>query len=206
MTKITINQEELNKTIDKETTIKEIADTIQEELSHKNQTIISVQMDGVEHSFGKCIHCFNNNINHYQKINFITRKKTDLAVEALDSCSTYIDEVIKKIHFTIDLYNQNDKFEANKAFTELIEIMDLFIQLIIKINETLKVETNKGHQKPKEIQQLEVHLLSTLKAIVPAKEKDDIIMLCDLLEYELIDNLTQWKTKAIPQLKEFRKN
>jgi hypothetical protein len=46
--------------------------------------------------------------------------------------------------------------------------------------------------------------LSVIKALLPAKEKNDVVMLCDLLEYELIDNLTQWKIKVLPELKKLK--
>jgi hypothetical protein len=41
--------------------------------------------------------------------------------------------------------------------------------------------------------------------LLSAKEKNDNIMLCDLLEYELIDNLTQWKIKILPELKKLKR-
>ena len=40
-----------------------------------------------------------------------------------------------------------------------------------------------------------------IKAINTAFKKNDIVMLQDLLEYELIDNLTQWKIQALPKIK-----
>ena len=40
-----------------------------------------------------------------------------------------------------------------------------------------------------------------MKGIESAKNNNDYIMLNDLLEYELADNLTQWKLKILPRLK-----
>ena len=48
---------------------------------------------------------------------------------------------------------------------------------------------------------LKIHQLSIIKALKSAQSKNDQLMLTDLLEYELKDNLTQWKISAIPQLK-----
>ncbi len=53
---------------------------------------------------------------------------------------------------------------------------------------------------------LEVRLISTLQQLIPAKEKNDIIMLCDLLEYELVDILDEWKNKVIPELMKLKDN
>jgi len=89
-------------------------------------------------------------------------------------------------------------------FGEVIEIMDLFVQLMSRIYKTVRKRHPQQLQATQTFQQLEIHLLSIMKALLPAKEKNDIIMLNDLLEYELIDNLTQWKIKAIPELKKLR--
>ena len=51
------------------------------------------------------------------------------------------------------------------------------------------------------IKNLQIHLLSVLKAIETAHNSKDIVMLEDLLEFELKDNLTKWKILVTPALK-----
>ena len=82
--------------------------------------------------------------------------------------------------------------------------MDLYIQLVSNVYQVIRKDLNGKSFKDESIQKLEIHLLSVLKALLQAKEKEDIIMLCDLLEYELVDNLTQWKIKVLPELKKLK--
>ena len=42
--------------------------------------------------------------------------------------------------------------------------------------------------------------IAALKNLLPAKEKADLTLLCDLLEYELCDNLAQWDKEILPAL------
>lgn len=128
------------------------------------------------------------------------RSSTNLAFSALNDCSSYIDTIIEKAHLTCKLYNANQRNEADLEFINIIELMDLYIQLISNIHKVLKEAYPTEMSKNKGLSNLEIHLLSVLKAMLPAKEKNDIIMLSDLLEYELVDNLTQWKIKVIPEL------
>ncbi len=128
----------------------------------------------------------------------------DLAFESIDSCFGYVDHITQQIQKLITVYNQGDTEAANSAFVEVIELMDLYIQLISRVYRVLRTDLKNMNFKDESIQKLEIHLLSVMKALLQAKEKDDVIMLCDLLEYELIDNLTQWKIKILPELKKLR--
>ncbi len=145
----------------------------------------------------------NLSLSDFDSIEIDTSSTLDLAIDAIDSCSKYIQHVTQKIQSLIELYAKNDTENANILFNEVLETLDLFIQLVAKIYKTLKLYYPKTIIKSRTIQDLEIHLLSVLKALLPAKEKNDIIMLQDLLEYELMDNLTQWKIKALPELKNY---
>ncbi len=128
----------------------------------------------------------------------------DLAFESIDSCFGYVDYITAQIQKLITQYNQGDLDLANHSFVEVIELMDLYIQLVSRVYRVLRTDLQTMNFKDESIQKLEIHLLSVMKALLQAKEKDDTIMLCDLLEYELIDNLTQWKIKILPELKKLK--
>jgi hypothetical protein len=127
-----------------------------------------------------------------------------LAFESIDSCFGYVDYINQQIQKLTALYQAGETSKANDAFVEVIDLMDLYIQLVSKVYEVLRLNLSDKMVKDDSIQKLEIHMLSVLKALLQAKEKEDIIMLCDLLEYELMDNLTQWKIKVLPELKRLK--
>lgn len=135
-----------------------------------------------------------------------TNKNTslELAFDSIDSCFGYVDYITSQIQRLIAQQNTGDTEGANKTFIEVIDLMDLYIQLITKVYHVIRTDMPDRSFKDENLQKLEIHLLSVIKALVQAKEKNDVIMLCDLLEYELIDNLTQWKIKVLPELKKLR--
>lgn len=134
----------------------------------------------------------------------VTANSIDLAFDSLNSCTTYIDHINGLIYRLIDEYQAGEASKANQTFIEVIELLDLYVQLMTKIYSSLRFHFKDRLVKDESVQNLEIHLLSVMKALIPAKEKGDVIMLCDLLEYELIDNLTQWKIKVIPELKKLK--
>lgn len=125
----------------------------------------------------------------------------ELAYESLDSCNLYIDHIVGRIQKLTTHYHANEIDAGNQELVEVVELMDLYIQLITKVFQVIRLNNKDAPLKEEGIQKLEIHLLSVIKAMLQAKEKNDLIMLCDLLEYELIDNLTQWKIKVLPELK-----
>lgn len=136
--------------------------------------------------------------------NATNNSSLDLAFESIDSCFGYVDYITSQIQKLTLQYNEGNLDAANDAFVEVIELMDLYIQLVSRVYRVLRTDLEIMNFKDESIQKLEIHLLSVMKALLQAKEKNDTIMLCDLLEYELIDNLTQWKIKILPELKKLK--
>ncbi len=205
MTNVTVNNRPLERTLSETYTVTDVINLIQADVNGK-EVLTSMTIDGQHFECDGEHEIFRRNIVNCSSIDFFFQRPIDLAFEALDSSGAYIDVISGKIQDLVTLYNENKAEAANAKFGEVIEIMDLFIQLMSKINRTIRDEMKDRYVKSQTIQNLEIHLLSVLKALIPAKEKEDVIMLCDLLEYELIDNLTQWKIKAIPELKRLKTN
>lgn len=128
----------------------------------------------------------------------------NLAFESIDSAYGYLDYIISQVQVLIVHFQSGDLNAANTHFIEVAELMDLYIQLMGRIYQVVRANNPARPLKDEGIQRLEIHLLSVMKALLSAKENNDNIMLCDLLEYELVDNLTQWKIKILPELKKLK--
>lgn len=205
MTTISLNNIPLENSQSSSLTLNDYIDVLLEKHIKNHDVITGIRVNGKLLSLEEENNCLMNAVTDFQSIDFQIQSTLELAFEALDSCSAYIDAVTIRVRELTDLYSKNLFEDANNKFGDVIDIMDLFVQLMGKIHKTLKTNLADSYVKSNTIQNLEIHLLSVLRGLVPAKEKNDIIMLCDLLEYELIDNLTQWKIKAIPELKSLRK-
>jgi hypothetical protein len=205
MTLIRLNGEELSYKYNANSTLSELVDQLLSGHLTKEEVITAISINGKTLSGKEESECLPKSLNEFQSIDLKAQSNLELAFDALDSCNGYIDVLTEKVQDLVLLYQDNKIDEANDKFSDIIEIVDLFVQLMTKINRTLKSGLGQSFQKSRSVQNLEIHLLSIVKGLLPAKENNDIIMLCDLLEYELIDNLTQWKIKAIPELKNLQK-
>lgn len=204
MPALTVNTKSVSENVTEESTLNELMDLVQEKYAKNNEFFTEVLLDGVAVSDSNELALLQTPVGQYNQIDFTLKTSIELAFDALETCSAHLDTLMTKVKETAELYRANKIDQANQNFIEITEILNLFIELITTIHQTLKVESDTELSTGKTLQELEIHMLSVVKALLPAKEKNDIIMLCDLLEYELIDNLTQWKITAIPDLKRIK--
>lgn len=204
MPTMTFDSKRIRETVSEESSINELMDLVQEKFAKKDEFFTEVILDGKKVTEKDEITLLETPVGQYGEIAFTLKNSTELAFDALDTCSTHLDTLMTKVKDTAELYREAKIDDANQGFIEITEILNLFIELVTTIHQTLQIEAETELPTGKKLQDLEIHLLSVVKALLPAKEKNDLIMLCDLLEYELIDNLTQWKITAIPALKNLK--
>ena len=205
MLEIKINDVKTTNDLPKATSLDDMIDYVLNNKIKNDQIIFQIILDGEDIDFDK-ENQLNRSLQENKTINFKIKSTIDVAYESLNDCSLFIDSSIDKIHQIVQLYRENEVQKANLAFPEIIDMIDFFVKLITKIYKTII----GGQENPEKsdlelIQNLEIHLLTVLKSLLPAKEKGDITMLCDLLEYELSDNLQQWKAEIIPTLENMNK-
>lgn len=204
MTDLTFNSNPINKNFTKVQSLSEVIDHVFDHEIKSEMVLTNIIIDGECIPYEEGLEISEKPLNNFKKINFEAQSSLELAFEAVESCNEYIDLLTQKIKEMVTLYQQGSSPEGNLIFGEMIDILDLYIQLFNKIHQTLKRNLGDKFNLSDKIQKLDIHLLSILKALIPAKEKEDTIMLCDLLEYELIDNLTQWRIQIIPNLKSLK--
>ena len=137
------------------------------------------------------------NAGLYEDVNYTA------VLRAIKMCFVYIDDIKLKV-LGIAEEGRKSAFFDEKSFSEMIDKLDVFVGLISDIYRTLKKHHVCDNLCTETIQALEIHLLFIFKALLAAKHKRDFVMLMDLLEYELMENIIQWKIKIIPELKKIK--
>lgn len=201
MTNIQATKQSFNIEDENKLSLKDAITLLERGTLKDNEVVTAIIIDGERFAIDKLDAYMDYDIDDLGNPKIEVKSNYEIAFEALDDSNNYIDLINSKIEHIVKCYAQDNHDEANIAFTDLIDLIDLFIQLISKVHKTVRSYNEDFFKSNDTIRNLEIHLLSILKALVPAREKNDIIMLSDLLEYELADNLSQWKIKAIPLMK-----
>ena len=116
----------------------------------------------------------------------------------LDHLTQLTTNILSKINQCVIQLQENHLDQAYTELSLIIEAIDTFSEASSYFG------SDQDNIELLPYKSLQIHLLSVMKAILAAYSKEDTIILTDLLEYELKDNLTQWKIHIFTSLK--RKN
>ena len=139
-------------------------------------------------------------MNNVDKIKNQRETSSNTILQAIEACFLYIDSIKSKVFMMSKCKQKNEPF-SDKNFYELMDMLDVFIQLISDIYRVLRKKHLSKDFCAKTVQDLEINMLFILKALSTAKHKKDFNMLMDLLEHELLENIIQWKIRVMPELK-----
>lgn len=179
----------------------ELLPAIKENYIQDGESLASISVNGVNVISNNQKEYFSKPMDEINSIEISVSNKNSILLDSIDSFQNYIDQLFNKITLA-SKFMKNEQY--NLGDTILMDITDTihtFISLISEVHKNLIVDSDHKLKSGTTIKQLEIHLLSVIKAILYAKKKNDNVMLIDLLEHELKDNLTQWKILAIPQIK-----
>ncbi|MBC77347.1 MAG: hypothetical protein CME64_15185 [Halobacteriovoraceae bacterium] len=121
-----------------------------------------------------------------------------LLKETVELLPRYIDHIQSKSRELVPKLDES--MDSIKEFGQLIDKVSSLIRLFSIVHSECKVYS-QDNSSNEAVKAVEIHLLSILKAVKSAYLVQDTVLLADLLEYELQDNLTQWKICVIPMLK-----
>ena len=201
MATIEFNQKRIEVKTDTIRTIAELIPCLKDNHLTASEYMTGIHINGEEVTKSNEEQFLKKSIEENDIINFQISNSKSLLLETIDELPSYIDHMIETIDLTVKFSNNNQIELMQSLLAEIIAKVDSFIQLITQVHKGLIIESNHCLESGQTIKELEIHLLSVTKALLVAQKREDTVMLMDLLDYELKDNLTQWKITAIPQIK-----
>ncbi len=116
-----------------------------------------------------------------------------LAIKILGESQYYINELQNYILLVAGQYTSGIK-KADRNFTEAIQGLQWFVQMTDFIERTLQINFQKVMFNYRSIAEYVMCLNSILQEIVKAQEGCDPVLLADILEYDLVPHLGEWKS------------
>lgn len=114
-------------------------------------------------------------------------------------CETDIQKVGEGIASYIQLCSKG-KFESlDTIFLEIVENLSNFIKASSILKNYLKNTEDFNKDSPFIL--LQFQLLTLLNRLSQAKQRSDLTLIMDILEYELFENLIRWKQDILNPIK-----
>jgi hypothetical protein len=87
----------------------------------------------------------------------------------------------------------SDSERAGRYFDEAVKGLQWFVQMISFIEKTLRLDFNRLSLNGTSIEEYVLRLNSIFQEIVNSQENFDPVLLADILEYDLVPHLEEWK-------------
>ena len=201
MATIEFNQEKKNINTQSIRTVAELIPSIKSNYLSKNEYLSRLFINGEEVNSKNQSLFLQKDLEEKDLVQFKVANSKNILLETIDELPEYIDSLIQRIELAVELSNKQELALAEGVLTEIVGKIDAFIQLITEVHRSLIILSEQKLESGKTIKELEIHLLSITKALLVARKRKDLVMLIDLLDYELKDNLTQWKITVMPQIR-----
>ena len=125
-------------------------------------------------------------------IEITTESPLSVARNIIAEGEIFIDGLQDYLVRTAGHYSSDNEC-AGRYFEEAVQGLQWFVQMIGFIEETLQLDFNQFSLNGKPITEYVLSLNSIFQDIVNSQENFDPVLLADLLEYDLVPHLEEWK-------------
>ncbi|MBI3558051.1 MAG: hypothetical protein HY074_17445 [Deltaproteobacteria bacterium] len=180
------------------TIFEEFITGLNKSLSSERKVISSIRVNGQEISESDEKQFNGMQLEQMGEIDVETANPADLAYQTLNTLEQYIDRLVTSIGRAAVHYRGKNLISADAYFAKSIDGLDLFVQTIGGVKLALRVGLNTH------VALAEAELISVMNDLLDAKRQNNYLYMAELLEKELIENLSEWKDKIFPLLRNFR--
>ena len=114
-------------------------------------------------------------------------------------CETDIQKIGEGIASYIKLCSKGQFESLDTIFLEIVENLNNFIKASSILKNYLKHTEDFNKDSPFIL--LQFQLLTLLNRLSQAKQRSDLTLIMDILEYELFENLIRWKQDVLNAIK-----
>lgn len=122
------------------------------------------------------------------EIRFVTQKTEDLIEETLKEADEYLPKLREGVLNTAKKFRNDESKKANNKYQNILKGIEWYIDVINKIISILDEE-----ELYNKYQKLVKRMNEQLTKVMTAYNKDDIVLVADILEYEIVEFIDEFK-------------
>ncbi len=115
-----------------------------------------------------------------------------LAEAGLKDAETFLGQIVESVNKTAELFRMYDETEAYTNYANLIETIRSFIMFIDATKKAINWDFDTAMHCGKPVQRYWEDFIDVINNMKTTQEEEDLILLADMLEYELAPILTAW--------------
>jgi hypothetical protein len=151
-----------------------------------------------EEVFGPAVNLQRESI---QRLEVQTIASREVAMHFMSNSTAYLDTIIGSVERVSELFRVSDEQEANESYLQTLESLQLFLQVLQNVRESLGLDFSQAKVGAHTAAQRLERLSELVKEMLSSQEQEDWVLLADILQYDLAGELRAWRN-LIPLLKE----
>lgn len=164
-------------------------------------TITTVKLNGTVYSEKTPHDAVGVAISDIKTLEINTMGEEEIAWRFLENGVRQLDLLIQAAEKVSELFRIADEAEANEHYAQLLESLRLFLHVVDQVKEILNLDLSAIAFENDTVEQRFEKLSEVINEMLKVQEEEDWIMLADLIEYELMPLLEEWKS-IVPVLKQ----
>lgn len=201
MRSLKVNQESLPVSFEENLTVHDALENLLQDKVSEQHVVTGIFIDGEKLDEAREEELLGRSISDIESLEIESEDSVEVALEAIDTATDHAEAILPVVRFAANDLKEGKVESGEEQFILALDALDLFVNLIQSVCNTLGVSADLQINENDTLQMLESHLLNTVKKMLEVRENEDMVGLAALLEQDLVENMQKWKNEALPKLK-----
>ena len=185
----------------------QLMDKLSEKAAEEGGTVLSVKLNGKDLTGKDRSHLEEMSVDDIQQLEVQTGNPKDLARSTLYSIADFLEKLLKELQDTSELFRLGNQERSNQSFLRCLDGMQVFMHTLetcrklLGISFELLLVPGENGQNDITVGESRRRLFTVLDNMIDAQTDQDWVLMADMLEYELIPILEDWRN-IIPAILE----
>ena len=189
-----------NLPIENETIFGEVMERLVQKIKDEGRVITNIMMNDQSLVGGKQAEFYKFPLHQIETLELITADPYQLANDALESTMEHLQKLKRGCLRTAELFRTGNDIEANDNYSKFIDNLRWFFKAINAMTGMMKIDVNQPLAQGMSLQQYQDELVGQiLDQMYEVQKEEDWIAMADIMEYELVEALSQWE-RILPVL------
>jgi hypothetical protein len=183
----------------KNQTLGQIYAELVKSLVQSGKMVTSVEVNGERLEGGRIWDLASLPIAQVEALDIVTKEATDMVHEIMSSADIHLEHLIDLSEKTATLYRVGNELSAHEQFGQCVSSLQWFLKSLNVLRGFLSLDFESLVIGNISVEKSLQELVPLMDELLQAQADGDVIRLADLLEYELVTKVRQWRTN-LPEL------
>jgi hypothetical protein len=182
-------------------TLQEMLQTLMDSSLGQDRTLSEVRINGEPFEEAKLGAATSLTRESIERLEVETLDARQVALHFLGSAGQYLAAIVASVERVAELFRVSDESEASEHYLATLESLQLFMQVLQTTRDALGLDFEAISADGISLEQRLGRLAGLVQELLNAQEQEDWVLLADVLQYDLCDQLREWRL-MMPMLRQ----